>query len=204
MIDTIRKIRKLLRYIKLLFWPANKTDFDYFGYDSGIEYPFFYAGSLKNIYIGNHVWINSFARINTYSGKLIIKDSCAIGQGLSVISYNHNFFSWDDIPESPQWRKIENCTPNTVTINEHCWIGANVTLLAGCNIGRGCLVAAGSICVNKEYPPYTILGGVPAKVIKFRLSLEDQIKHELNFFPEGKRIPEETLRINYKLYSNNE
>lgn len=202
MINTIRKIKTSLRYIKLLFWPVNKKNFNHFGYDSGIEYPFFHAGSLKNIYIGNHVWINSFARINTYAGNVVIKDSCAIGQGLSIIAFNHNFSSWDDIPESKHWRQMNSCTPNTVTINEHCWIGANVTLLAGCNIGRGSLVAAGSICVNKEYPPYAILGGVPAKVIKFRLSLEDQIKHELNFFSKEERIPEEILRNNYKLYSN--
>jgi acetyltransferase-like isoleucine patch superfamily enzyme len=54
-----------------------------------------------------------------------------------------------------------------VKIEDDCWIAANTVILAGVTIGRGSVVAAGSV-VTKDVPPYSIVGGVPAKVIKSR------------------------------------
>lgn len=59
----------------------------------------------------------------------------------------------------------ENDMP--VVIEDGCWIGANVTILKGVTIGRESIVAAGSV-VTKSCPPFSIIGGVPAKVIKKR------------------------------------
>lgn len=57
------------------------------------------------------------------------------------------------------------------------WIGMNSTILKGVTIGRGCIVAAGAV-VNKSTPPYSIVGGVPAKVLKMRFTEEEIIEHE--------------------------
>lgn len=57
------------------------------------------------------------------------------------------------------------------------WIGCNVTIFKGVTIGRGCVVAAGAV-VTKSCPPYSVIGGVPAKVIKKRFTEEKIIKHE--------------------------
>lgn len=57
------------------------------------------------------------------------------------------------------------------------WIGMNVTVLKGVTIGRGCIVAAGAV-VNKSTPPYSIVGGVPAKVLKMRFTPEQITEHE--------------------------
>jgi virginiamycin A acetyltransferase len=62
-----------------------------------------------------------------------------------------------------------------VIIEEDVWIGSNSVILSGVNVGRGAVIAAGSI-VNKDIPPYAIVGGVPAKIIKMRFT-ESQIKH---------------------------
>lgn len=69
----------------------------------------------------------------------------------------------------------ENDQP--VTIEDGVWVGANVTILKGVTIGRGSVVAAGAV-VTRSCPPYSVIGGVPAKVIKMRFT-EEQIKeHE--------------------------
>ena len=69
----------------------------------------------------------------------------------------------------------ENDAP--VVIEDDVWIGANVTRLKGVTIGRGSVVAAGAV-VTKSCPPYSIIGGVPAKVLKMRFTPEEIVKHE--------------------------
>ena len=64
-----------------------------------------------------------------------------------------------------------------VVIEDDVWCGANVTILKGVTIGRGSVVAAGAV-VTKSFPPYSIIGGVPAKLIKMRFSPEEIVQHE--------------------------
>ena len=68
-----------------------------------------------------------------------------------------------------------------VLIEGDVWCGANVTILKGVTIGRGSIVAAGSV-VTKSCPPYSIIGGVPAKLIKKRFSEEEIKLHELMLY----------------------
>ncbi len=86
-----------------------------------------------------------------------------------------------------------------VVIEDDVWCGANVTILKGVTIGRGCVAAAGAI-VTKSCPPYSIVGGVPAKVLKFRFSVDQIIEHEKNLYPESERYTRkqlEEIRENY-------
>ena len=64
-----------------------------------------------------------------------------------------------------------------VVIEDGCWIGANVTILKGVTIGRGSVIAAGAV-VTKSCEPYSIIGGVPAKLIKMRFTPEQVLEHE--------------------------
>ena len=64
-----------------------------------------------------------------------------------------------------------------MVIEDGCWIGANVTILKGVTIGRGSVVAAGAV-VTRSCPPYSIIGGVPARVIKPRFTAEEIEEHE--------------------------
>ena len=59
-----------------------------------------------------------------------------------------------------------------VIIGNDCWINANVTIISGVTIGDGAVVLAGAV-VTKNVPPYSIVGGVPAKILKYRYSEED-------------------------------
>lgn len=64
-----------------------------------------------------------------------------------------------------------------VIIEDDVWVGANVTILKGVTIGKGSVIAAGAV-VTKSCPPYSIIGGVPAKLIKMRFTHEQIIEHE--------------------------
>ena len=69
----------------------------------------------------------------------------------------------------------ENDAP--VVIEDDVWCGANVTILKGVTIGHGSVVAAGAV-VTKSFPPYSIIGGVPAKLLKMRFTQEEIEEHE--------------------------
>lgn len=60
---------------------------------------------------------------------------------------------------------------DNITVGDDVWIGYRSTILSGVQIGQGAIVAAGSV-VTKDVPPYAIVGGVPAKVIKYRFPQE--------------------------------
>lgn len=74
----------------------------------------------------------------------------------------------------------ENDAP--VVIEDDVWTGANVTILKGVTIGRGSIIAAGAV-VTKSCPPYSIIGGVPAKVLKYRFTIDEVLEHEAKLYP---------------------
>lgn len=73
----------------------------------------------------------------------------------------------------------ENDAP--VVIEDDVWCGANVTILKGVTIGRGSVVAAGAV-VTKSFPPYSIIGGVPARLLKMRFTPEEIEEHEKQLY----------------------
>ena len=122
------------------------------------------TGVIKNlghgIIIGNDVGINSFCFIGGQGG-VIIGDYTIIGHGVKIYSENHIYENLD-IKIKLQGEKRKK-----VSIGENCWIGANSVILSGVEIGEGCIIAAGAV-VNKSFPSNSIIGGVPAKLIKQR------------------------------------
>lgn len=83
-----------------------------------------------------------------------------------------------------------------MVVEEDVWIGCNVTLLSGVTVGRGSVIAAGAV-VTKSCPPYSLLGGVPAKVIKIRMSVDEILEHERNLYPKDKRYEATELEEMY-------
>ena len=79
-----------------------------------------------------------------------------------------------------------------VIVESDVWIGRNVTLLCGITIGRGAIIGAGAV-VTKDIPPYCIAGGVPAKPIKFKWTIDQILEHESKLYPEEERFSREQL-----------
>lgn len=81
-------------------------------------------------------------------------------------------FTYIDKQKFNEFRYVDENKKYSVKIGNDVWISSNVTLLEGINIGDGAIVAAGAV-VTKDVPPYSIVGGVPAKVIRYRFSEDD-------------------------------
>lgn len=113
-----------------------------------------------HIRIGNNSSMGEFAYIGGAGGVTIGTD-CIIGQYFSCHPENHLF----DDPAIPIRR--QGVSRQGITIGNNCWIGSKVTVLDGVTIGDGCVIAAGAV-VNKSFPANSVIGGVPARLIRKR------------------------------------
>ncbi|MFN6945704.1 MAG: acyltransferase [Cytophagaceae bacterium] len=111
---------------------------------------------MGKVEIGNHTRIGIS---NVIIGPVKIGDNVILAQNIVVSGLNHGY---EDIhmPISRQ-----KCTTAEIVIEDEAWIGANAVITAGVHIGKHSVVAAGSV-VTKDVPPYTIVGGNPAKPLK--------------------------------------
>ncbi len=112
------------------------------------------------IVIGNNVGIGEFAYLGG-AGGLEIGDECIVGQYLSCHPENHNY---ENINLSIRHQGVSR---KGIKIGKNCWIGSKVTILDGVSIGNGSIIAAGSV-VTKSFSENSIIGGVPAKLLKSR------------------------------------
>lgn len=123
--------------------------------DSGFGlFPPFYADYGQNIKLGKNVFINSGCCFQDQGG-IEIGDNALIGQQVVIATLNHDL--------NPE--KRANMVPAPVKIGNGVWVGAHATILSGVTIGDGAVVAAGAV-VTKDVPANTVVGGVPAKIIK--------------------------------------
>ena len=86
-----------------------------------------------------------------------------------------------------------------VVVEEDVWVGANVTILAGANLGRGCIIGAGAI-VSKPVPPYAVVSGVPAKIVAVKFSIEQILEHEKKLYSEKERFSRDYLENLFAKY----
>ena len=111
----------------------------------------------KGVKIGNNTGINQGAYI-AGQGGVDIGNYVIIGPGVKIFSEDHKFSGEDYIKNQGEKR-------DQVIIGNNCWLGSNVTILAGVKLGDKTIVAAGAV-VNKSFSGNCIIGGVPAKLIK--------------------------------------
>jgi acetyltransferase-like isoleucine patch superfamily enzyme len=112
------------------------------------------------IEIESNVGIGEFCYIGG-SGGVKIGSETIIGQYFSVHPENHIF------QNSHKLIRLQSVTRLGIKIGSNCWIGSKVTILDGVEIGSNSIIAAGAV-VNKSFPPNSVIGGVPARLLKTR------------------------------------
>lgn len=177
------------------FGSQKRKKFGYIADNVVLTPPF--SGHVKNIYIYENVGIGPNAHLSTPNAKIVFKGHTAVAEHLTIHTGNHarvvgRFVS--DITEKDK----PNGYDHDVIIEKDVWIGSNVTILEGVTIGRGCTVAAGAV-VTKSTPPYSIVGGVPAKVLKFYWTIDQILEHESKLYPVGQRYTKDELNC---IFSN--
>ncbi len=114
----------------------------------------------EGLVVGDHSNIGPGCFIGC-SGEVRIGSHVLMAAGVSMHAENHNI-ERVDVPIDAQ-----GVTREGIVIEDDCWLGSGCIILAGVRIGRGAVVAAGSV-VTRDVPPYAVVAGVPARVVRMR------------------------------------
>ncbi len=126
-------------------------------------FPPFYTDFGKNITIGKDVFINSGCHFQDQGG-IEIGDGALIGHNVVLATINHDL--------NPKENRKNHYA--AIKIGAHVWIGSNATILPGVTIGDYAVVAAGAV-VTRDVPAMTVVGGVPARVLK---TIQEEERYE--------------------------
>lgn len=126
-------------------------------------FPPFYTDFGKNITIGKDVFINSGCHFQDQGG-IEIGDGALIGHNVVLATINHDL--------NPKGNRKNHYAP--IKVGAHVWIGSNATILPGVTIGDWAVVAAGAVVVQ-DVPAMSVVGGVPARVLK---TIQEEERYE--------------------------
>lgn len=145
---------------------------------------------IENLSLGNNVSIPRYAHIFCTDAPLTIGNNVIFGPSPTIVTGNHRI----DVIGKPMIDVNEKLPENDeeVIIEDDVWVGANVTILKGVTIGRGSVIAAGAV-VSRCVPPYSVSGGVIARHLKFRFTIDEILEHEKILYSEEQRYTREYL-----------
>lgn len=154
-----------------------------------------------NIKIGKYTTLGAY---NFFHGNVSLGKYCQIGRNVAVHATNHpiNYLSTyiNNRLFDGELKELKEAKP--VEIGNDVWVGHGVIILSGIKIGNGAIIAAGSV-VTKDVPPYSIVTGTPAKVLKFRFdaSVIKEIE-ELKWWNKDKNNLNTIKHLFFKNYNN--
>lgn len=143
------------------------------------------------IELGDNVNIGPRAVLYAIYKKIIFGDNVLLGSNVTMVNGDHGFRKVGVLIINNHEKMPEDDAE--IVIGDEVWVGANVTILKGVHVGRGCVIAAGAVVV-KDTPPYTVVGGAPAKVIGNRFTVEEVMLHETVLYPVERRLTEKELK----------
>lgn len=175
--------RWLINYLSILGSnTGKKLRVGYFSYFYRVNFGFYNTISDKALLCDVNIGDFSYVGSNTEISNVSIGKYCSIGPdckiGLSrhptdtCVSTHPIFFSTKKQAQITFSNKDYFSESNCINIGNDVWIGANVLIVDGIVIGDGAIIAAGAVVV-KDVPPYAIVGGVPAKLIRYRFCESD-------------------------------
>lgn len=129
---------------------------------------------MDHVSVGNYTYGGINALMFDGNSKLIIGNYCSIGPDVCfVVSADHEMNHISTFPYKVKvlGNQYEGVSKGDIIVDDDVWIGCGATILSGVHIGQGAVIAAGAV-VTKDVPPYAVVGGVPAKVIKYRFEPE--------------------------------
>lgn len=131
--------------------------------------------SYHTIEVGNDVFIGPGATLSASESGIIFGNKIMLGPNVTMMGGDHNVaeigrYMYDVVEKRPE---NDIC----IVIEDDVWIGSGATILKGVTLGEGSIIAAGAI-VNKNVPSYSIVGGIPAKVLKMRFTEQEIILHK--------------------------
>lgn len=154
--------------------------------------------------VGEHTYGFKYENVLYHSSekkeKLIIGDYCSIAPNVQfVLASDHSYKGLSTYPFKVKilGQEAEAISKGDIIVKDDVWIGLNSIILSGVTIGQGAIVAAGSV-VTKDVPDYAIVGGNPAKVIKYRF--EPEVIEELRMFDFSTLTEDKIKKLGEKLY----
>jgi acetyltransferase-like isoleucine patch superfamily enzyme len=154
-----------IKYRRIVLKKANYLTV---GGGSIVEGTIFFDRDTAGILIGDNTYIGASALIS--AEKIEIGNDVLIAWGCTIVDHNSHSVVWserrDDVRNwyrgVKDWKGIKRAP---VMIGDKAWIGFNAIILPGVTVGEGAVVGAGSV-VTKDVPPYTIVAGNPARIIR--------------------------------------
>ena len=131
--------------------------------------------SYSTISVGNDVYIGPGAKFSASKSSITIGNKVMFGPNVTIMGGDHNTSVVGSYMYDVNTKLPENDLP--VVIEDDVWVGTGAIILKGVTVGTGSIVGAGSL-VTKSVPSYSIVGGVPAKVIGSRFTEEELAKHK--------------------------
>lgn len=188
----IKKIKKFKRSVL-----PSRSDIGSAGKNTIIGRPC-YIGCPKTLHMEENTALRPGAIIqNTAKEHIYIKKYSAIGIHCTIVTDNHK--STVGIPQVILGPSHINDFSKDLHIDEDVWVGTNVTILPGGDLGRGCIVGACST-VTKPVPPYALVAGSPAKIVGVKFTIDQIIEHEKALYPEKERFDRKYLEELFAKY----
>ncbi len=144
----------------------------------------------KNLYLEDYTMLQEGIRLISNEGRLIVKKYSVVASNCIFIPGTHRLKV--GVPFYLAAKYHIGDEDKQIVIEEDCWVGAGCIVLPGVKIGRGSVVGAGSV-VTKDVLPYSVVAGVPAKIIAVKFREEDVLLHEQVLYSADERMTQEQI-----------